>query len=132
VCEFPNYFEVRNFQGSPISTIDFRLLADRPGSRFRRFRSTSACTRKCSLDFPSRAMHWVFSEIDLSEDLKTIDVPTLILHGYVGQIVPVRSARRSSKAHPEWTLKVYFGAPHTLIASSKNQVNEDRLTFIRK
>jgi len=61
----------------------------------------------------------------MSEDLKTIDVPTLILHGDVDQIVPIGNAYRSSKLIPNATLKVYPGAPHAMISTSKNQVNED-------
>ncbi len=47
-----------------------------------------------------------FSETDMSEDLKKIDVPTLILHGDVDQIVPIGNAYRSSKLVPNATLKV--------------------------
>ena len=61
----------------------------------------------------------------MSEDLKTIDVPTLILHGDDDQIVPIGNAYRSSKLIPNATLKVYPGAPHAMISTSKNQVNED-------
>ena len=43
-----------------------------------------------------------FSETDLTEDLKTIDVPTLIIHGDDDQIVPIGAfppccPRRSSR-----------------------------------
>jgi hypothetical protein len=38
-----------------------------------------------------------FSETDMSEDLKKIDVPTLILHGDVDQIVPIGNAYRSGR-----------------------------------
>jgi non-heme chloroperoxidase len=68
----------------------------------------------------------------MTEDLKTIDVPTLILHGDVDQIVPVGNAYRSSKLIPNATLKVYPGAPHAMISTSKGQVNEDLLPFIRR
>jgi non-heme chloroperoxidase len=73
-----------------------------------------------------------FSETDITEDLKKMDVPTLILHGDVDQIVPIGNAYRSSKLIPNATLKVYPGAPHAMITTSKNQVNEDLLAFIRK
>ena len=42
------------------------------------------------------------------------------------------AADRSSKLIPNATLKVYPGAPHAMISTSKNQVNEDLLAFIRK
>jgi non-heme chloroperoxidase len=39
-----------------------------------------------------------FSETDFTEDLKKIDVPTLVLHGEDDQIVPVKdSAHKSAK-----------------------------------
>ena len=66
-----------------------------------------------------------FSETDMTEDLKKkMDVPALILHGDVDQIVPSGNAYRSSKLIPNATLKLYPGAPHAMITTSKNQVNE--------
>ena len=51
-----------------------------------------------------------FSETDLTEDLKKIDVPTLILHGDDDQIVPIAdSALLSAKIVKNATLKVYPG-----------------------
>ncbi len=56
-----------------------------------------------------------FSETDLTEDLKKIDVPTLIMHGDDDQIVPIAdSALLSSKLVKGATLKVYKGASHGL------------------
>ena len=52
-----------------------------------------------------------FSETDLTEDLKRIDVATLIIHGDDDQIVPIdASARRSVELVKDATLKVYPGA----------------------
>jgi len=73
-----------------------------------------------------------FSETDLTEDLKTIDVPTLIIHGDDDQIVPIaNSARLSVQIAPNATLKVYLGAPHGLTVTHKDQFNADLLTFLR-
>ena len=72
-----------------------------------------------------------FSETDMTEDLKLTDVPTLILHGDVDQIVPIENAHRSAKLISNATLKVYPGAPHAIISTSKSQVNEDLLTFVK-
>ncbi len=73
-----------------------------------------------------------FSETDFTDDLKKIDVPTLILHGDDDQIVPISiSAMRSSKLIKNATLKVYPGAPHGMCTTLKQQVNEDILSFIR-
>jgi non-heme chloroperoxidase len=73
-----------------------------------------------------------FSETDQTEDLKMIDVPTLILHGSDDQIVPlVDSAQLSAKLVRSATLKVYHGAPHGICTTHKDQVNQDLLTFIK-
>ena len=64
----------------------------------------------------------VFSETDLTEDLKRFDVPTMILHGDDDQIVPIgASAMLSSKIVKDAQLKVYPGAPHGLATTHKDQ-----------
>jgi non-heme chloroperoxidase len=73
-----------------------------------------------------------FSETDQTEDLKKIDVPTLMLHGDDDQIVPIaNSAMLSAKLVKRATLKVYKGAPHGICTTHKDQVNEDVLAFIQ-
>jgi non-heme chloroperoxidase len=73
-----------------------------------------------------------FSETDLTEDLKTIDVPTLVLHGDDDQIVPIAdSALLSSKIIKNAKLKVYKGAPHGMCTTHKDMVNEELITFIK-
>jgi non-heme chloroperoxidase len=73
-----------------------------------------------------------FSETDLTEDLKRIDVPTLILHGDDDQIVPIAdSAFLSSKIVKNATLEVYPGAPHGMCTTLKDRVNSDLLAFIQ-
>jgi len=73
-----------------------------------------------------------FSETDFTEDLKKIDVPTLILHGDDDQIVPINdSALLSAALVKGSTLKVYPGAPHGMCSTLKDQVNADLLAFIR-
>ena len=74
-----------------------------------------------------------FSETDQTEDLKSIDVPTLIIHGDDDQIVPIgASALASSKLVKGSVLKVYPGAPHGLPATHKDQLNADLLEFLEK
>ena len=74
----------------------------------------------------------VFSETDLTEDLKKFDVPTLILHGDDDQIVPIgASALLSSKIVKDATLKVYPGFPHGMCSTHKEQINADLLAFIK-
>lgn len=73
-----------------------------------------------------------FSETDFTEDLKKIDIPTLILHGDDDQIVPIgASAELSSKLIKNAQLKVYKGASHGMCSTLKDKVNEDILAFIR-
>jgi non-heme chloroperoxidase len=72
-----------------------------------------------------------FSETDLTEDLKAIDVPTLILHGDDDQIVPIgASARKSVELVRDATLKVYPGAPHGLTGAHEEEFNADLLAFL--
>ena len=72
-----------------------------------------------------------FSETDLTEDLKTFDVPTLILHGDDDQIVPIgASALRSSKIVKGSKLVIYPGAPHGMCSTLKDRVNEELLRFV--
>ncbi len=74
----------------------------------------------------------VFSETDLNEDLKKIDVPTLIVHGSDDQIVPIAaSAMLSSKIVKNNILKVYEGAPHGLPSTLKDRLNADMLAFVK-
>jgi non-heme chloroperoxidase len=73
-----------------------------------------------------------FSETDLTEDLKKIDVPTLILHGDDDQIVPIAdSALLSAKIVKGAVLKVYKGASHGMCTTLKDQVNEELLAFLK-
>jgi non-heme chloroperoxidase len=72
-----------------------------------------------------------FSETDTTEDLKRIDVPTLILHGDDDQIVPlIASARESIKLVRDAKLKIYPGGPHGLTGAHEQEFNEDLLAFL--
>jgi non-heme chloroperoxidase len=73
-----------------------------------------------------------FSETDFTEDLKKIDVPTLIIHGDDDQIVPIGAAAiAAAKLVKNATLKVYPGAPHGLTDTHKDQLNADLLSFLK-
>jgi len=74
-----------------------------------------------------------FSETDFTEDLKKIDVPTLILHGDDDQIVPIGdSALLSAKLVKGATLKVIAGAPHGMCSTHKDAINAELLAFARQ
>jgi non-heme chloroperoxidase len=73
-----------------------------------------------------------FSETDFTEDLKKIEVPTLVIHGDADQIVPISdSAELSSKIVKHATLKVIPGAPHGLCTTHADQINALLLDFLK-
>jgi non-heme chloroperoxidase len=72
-----------------------------------------------------------FSETDLTEDLRAVDVPTLIAHGDDDQIVPIEAAaRKSIELVKDGRLKVYPGAPHGLNGAYEQDFNADLLDFL--
>lgn len=72
-----------------------------------------------------------FSETDFTEDLKSIAVPTLVLHGGDDQIVPVAdSAPLSAKLLRNSTLKIYQGLPHGICTTHAAIVNAELSAFI--
>ncbi|MFO7261218.1 MAG: alpha/beta hydrolase [bacterium] len=74
-----------------------------------------------------------FSETDFTEDLKKVDVPTLVIHGDDDQIVPIdATGRRTAELVADATLIVYPGAPHGLFATHKDRLNADLLSFIEE
>ncbi len=73
-----------------------------------------------------------FSETDFTDDLKKIDVPTLILHGDDDQVVPIgASALLSAKLVKHAELKVYKGGSHGICSTQKDEVNADLLQFVQ-
>jgi non-heme chloroperoxidase len=74
-----------------------------------------------------------FSETDFTEDLKKIEVPTLVMHGDDDQIVPIAdSAPLSAKLLKQSTLKIYPGFGHGLCTINSDVVNADLLDWIRR
>ena len=71
-----------------------------------------------------------FSETDFTEDLKAIEVPTLVMHGDDDQIVPFAdSAPLSAKLLKNGILKVYKGRPHGMCTTHAEAINPDLLEF---
>jgi non-heme chloroperoxidase len=74
-----------------------------------------------------------FSETDFTEDLKKMDVPTLILHGDDDQIVPIAdSAMLSAKIIKGSVLHIIPGAPHGMCSTLKDTINGELLTFLQQ
>ncbi|MBB5986896.1 alpha/beta fold hydrolase [Sphingobium lignivorans] len=72
-----------------------------------------------------------FSETDFTDDLKAIDVPTLLMHGDDDQIVPIdHSARLGIELLSKGELKVYPGLPHGMATVNADTINADLLAFI--
>ncbi len=75
----------------------------------------------------------VFSETDFTDDLGTITVPVLILHGEDDQVVPIEnSAHKAIKLVRDGTLRTYPGLSHGLFATHPDVINRDLLVFIRE
>ena len=75
----------------------------------------------------------VFSETDLSEDLKQINVPVLVIHSEDDQVVPYAdSAPLAVKLLKHGTLKTYANnLPHGCMTTHPELINADILGFIR-
>ena len=73
-----------------------------------------------------------FSETDFTEDLRKINVPTLVLHGEDDQIVPVHDSARKSARLIKGAKEIYYpGAPHGVTATHQDRINADLLAFLR-
>jgi non-heme chloroperoxidase len=73
-----------------------------------------------------------FSETDFTEDLRNIDVPTLVMQGDDDQIVPYADASLLAvKLLRHGTLKIYPGFPHGMATTHAEQINADLLAFIK-
>ena len=73
-----------------------------------------------------------FSETDFTEDLKKIDVPTLVMHGDDDQVVPYAAAGPlSAKLLKHGTLKTYAGYPHGMPTTHAEIISADLLAFIK-
>lgn len=72
-----------------------------------------------------------FSETDFTEDLKRIEVPTLLLHGEDDQIVPVKDSSVKTARLIRNAKDLYYpGAAHGITATHQDQINAELLAFI--
>ncbi len=73
-----------------------------------------------------------FSETDFTDDLKALDMPTLVMHGDDDQIVPCADhALLSAKLPKKGTLKVYETFPHGMCTTHADVINPDLFAFIK-
>jgi len=70
---------------------------------------------------------------DFSQDIKRIDVPTLILHGTADRILPIAGqGRRLHAALPDARYVEIDGGPHVMCVSHAEEVNRELLSFLRE
>ncbi|MGH9481732.1 MAG: alpha/beta fold hydrolase [Terriglobales bacterium] len=72
-----------------------------------------------------------FSETDFTQDLKSFDVPTLVMHGEDDQVVPIMDSSKKSAKLIRGAKEIYYpGKPHGLTATDQDEVNADLLNFL--
>lgn len=73
-----------------------------------------------------------FSETDFTEDLKSVSVPVLVMHGEDDQIVPFQlTGAKAVKLLKNGKLISYPGFPHGMPTTEAATINADLLTFIK-
>jgi len=73
-----------------------------------------------------------FSETDFTEDLKSVEIPVLVLHGEDDQIVPFPiSGAKAVKLVKNGKLISYPGFPHGMPTTEAATINKDLLEFIK-
>ena len=73
-----------------------------------------------------------FSETDFTDDLKSVDVPVLVLHGEDDQIVPFQlTGVKAAKLLKNGKLISYPGFPHGMPTTEAATINKDLLAFIK-
>ncbi len=84
--------------------------------------ATARSTQQCAISF---------SQTDFREDIASIKVPVLIIHGDADKIVPIEnSGARTASLLPHAEYKVYEGAPHGLFYTNRGELNRDLIQFI--
>jgi len=71
-----------------------------------------------------------FSETDFTADLRSIDVPVIVLHGEDDQIVPVANGRATAELVKHGTLRTYPGLPHGMCTTHAERINADLLGLL--
>jgi len=72
-----------------------------------------------------------FSSTDFRDDMKAINVPTLIIHGDADKTVPIdATGKNSAIAIANNAFIIYEGAPHGLFYTDRKKLNEDIITFL--
>jgi non-heme chloroperoxidase len=74
-----------------------------------------------------------FAYTDFRDEMKFLNVPTLIVHGDSDKVVPPEATSyQSAKTVVDNHIAIYSGAPHGLFITEREQLNKDLLDFIRE
>jgi non-heme chloroperoxidase len=74
-----------------------------------------------------------FFHSDFREDLKKVNVPTLVIHGTDDQIVPIETTGRATAQLVKGARLIeYAGGPHGITDTHKDRLNQDLLDFVRQ
>jgi non-heme chloroperoxidase len=88
----------------------------------------------CSFASPRATLECAksLSTTDFRDELSTINVPTLIIHGSADEIVPIEiSSKKTAELIKDNTFLIYKDAPHGLFYTEKERLNKDLLTFLK-
>lgn len=89
--------------------------------------------RDMALRASAKALHdcnRAIGTADFTDELRAIEVPTLLIHGDRDVTCPLATSRRTAALMPDATLKVYEGAPHGLMFTHIDRLNQDLLGFV--
>lgn len=114
--EFGKHFYGINFISHPVSQgiLDWTFSLAATASQ----KATSAC------------MH-SFAQTDFRNELSSIKVPTLIIHGDSDKTVPIKATSEiAATLIPNAIYKVYDGAPHGLFITDKERLTNDIASFV--
>ncbi len=75
-------------------------------------------------EVPREAQGAAGANFDVSDRVRTIDLPTLVLHGTDDRVLPVENGRRIAEKLPDARLEILEGAPHMLMIERSKEVNE--------
>ena len=89
----------------------------------------------CSVASPRATLKCseALSTTDFRDELQTIKVPVLIIHGDDDKNVPLElTSKKTAEALSDSTFIVYEGAPHGLFYTERDRLNEDLIEFLNK
>jgi non-heme chloroperoxidase len=73
------------------------------------------------------------TETDFREELRKINIPTLIVHGTADKSCPLEmTGKPTASLIPGCELKIYEGAPHGVLLTHVEQLNKDLMQFLRQ